>query len=450
MMDKKQFAPSGALDASRLTTLHRDYLKDEKHSILRKALSRHSLTSIVYDQTPIGKMNMLFSLDLKTMPAMNQKASGRCWIYAGLNLVREIVAKQIGAKKLELSTNYLALYDKIEKTNYALENCLYYADRDKDDRELKWFLENPLGDGGQWDMLVNLIDKYGLMPMDQFPDSYHAGNTRETDYLVQTYIRNFASKAWHLVHEGKVEEARKAKEETMDKLYKLFLSSFGLPPEKFDFEYETDRGYKVVHDMTPLEFKEKYVGDALHDFVSLINSPTEDKPYVKSYTVDRLGNVIEGNPVRHLNVTMDRMKELILKQLKDGVPVWFGSDVGAYRDRNVHFWDDGSLAYEEAFGLPLDIAKADMLDFNGSAMGHAMLIVGVNLVENEITKWKIENSWGTDNGIQGYYAMSPSWFDKFVYQAVVHKKFLSSEELRAYLEDPVVLRPWDPMGTLAD
>lgn len=441
----------GAIDSARQGEILAAYASDPKNAIVRHALSRHAVTSVFYDPSHLPDVNMSYSLELSTMTPMNQKASGRCWIYAGLGFMRETIAKKLGIKNFQLSTNYIALYDKIEKSNYALESCLYYADREKDDRELKWLLANPVSDGGQWDMLVNLVNKYGLMPMEAFPDTYQSSNTRETDWVVNCYIRNFAAKAWHLVHEGKAEEARELKEKTLEKIYGLFLSAFGVPPTTFDFEYkDSEDARHVVSGLTPLEFKKAYLGDSLDDYVSLINSPTEDKPYLKSYTIDRLGNVLEGKRVTHLNVTMERMKELILKQLKDGSPVWFGSDVSFYRDRNSFAWDDKAIDYEGSFGLSVEESKENMLDFSASAMNHAMLIVGVNLVENVPTKWKIENSWGTDNGQQGYYAMSESWFDKFVYQAVVHKKYLSSEELKAYLEEPIVLKPWDPMGTLAD
>ena len=449
-MEKKE-TTLGAITPSREETILRHYEGDPKNKILRHALSRHAVSSVLYEPASIPGVTMSYSLELETMAPMNQKASGRCWIYSGLGFVREMIGRKLGIKTLELSTNFTALYDKIEKANYALESALYYAPREKDDRELKWFLANPIGDGGQWDMLVNLIDKYGLVPMDVFPDTYQSSNTRETDWVVTSYIRNFAAKAHALVHEGKEKEARELKEETMEKIYHLFLNAFGVPPKSFDFEYKDAKGKRhVERGLTPLSFKEKYVGDELDSYVSLINSPTEDKPYLRSYTIDRLGNVIEGKIVTHFNVTMERMKELILKQLKDGEPVWFGSDVSFYRDRNSYAWDDNAIDYEGSFGLSVEMDKAAMLDFSASAMNHAMLIVGCDLVENEPRKWKIENSWGTDNGQQGYYSMSASWFDKFVYQAVVHKKYLTAEELKAYRAEPILLKPWDPMGTLAD
>ena len=249
----------GAIDSARQAEILASYASDPKNAIVRHALSRHAITSVFYDPSHLPDVNMSYSLELPTMTPMNQKASGRCWIYAGLGFMRETIAKKLGIKNFQLSTNYIALYDKIEKSNYALESCLYYADREKDDRELKWLLANPVSDGGQWDMLVNLVNKYGLMPMEAFPDTYQSSNTRETDWVVNCYIRNFAAKAWHLVHEGKAEEARELKEKTLEKIYGLFLSAFGVPPTTFDFEYKDSKDVRhVVSGMTALEFKKAY------------------------------------------------------------------------------------------------------------------------------------------------------------------------------------------------
>ena len=387
------------------------------------------------------------------MGACNQKASGRCWIFAGLNLLREKIAKELDLDKFELSQNYLALYDKIEKANYALESVLSLAERNPmEDRLFRFILENPVNDGGQWDMFVNLVLKYGLMPSESFPETYQSSNTRETDVLVNAAIRRFGYLAHGLLAEGKKEEARALKEETMEKIYHLFLNAFGIPPRKFSFQY-TDRK-KNVHreEGTPLEFFERHIGkDYLLSLQSLIHSPTKDKPYLRNYTVDWLGNVLEGRPINHLNLPMDRIESLIVESLRKGEPVWFGSDVSFYRDRASYCWNDKAFDYETPFGFPIEFEKGGMLDFAQSAMNHAMLIVGVDLdEEGKPRKWKIENSWGTDNGIAGYYVMSESWFSKFVYQAVVSKDLLEEEERKAAEGEPTHLDPWDPMGTLAD
>ncbi|MCH3910011.1 MAG: C1 family peptidase [Bacilli bacterium] len=441
---------NGSLDETRTKSILSNYERDDKNTIIRHALSRNAISSVIYDSSSLPSVSPEFSLELKTLPVANQKASGRCWIFAGLNVLREIIAKKCDLKKFELSQNYISLYDKIEKANFALESILALGDRDHDDREFSFILHDPIGDGGQWDMFVNLVKKYGLMPQEAFPETFQSNNTRESDALVSAAIRGFAPKAHALLLAKKVDEARQLKEETMQKIYFMFLNAFGVPPKSFDFEYTNEKGYHVDKNLTPVEFFEKYVGSRIDEYQSIINSPTKDKPYNKNYTIDYLGNVIEGRKINHLNLPMERIKELIIAQLKDKEPVWFGSDVGFYRDRGAFAWDSKAMDYKSFFGFDIDFKKEDMLDYWHSAMNHAMVITGVNLVENVPTRWKIENSWGGDNGNAGYYVMSKEWFDTFVYQAVILKKYLNEKELSACKAEPKHLHPWDPMGTLAD
>jgi bleomycin hydrolase len=440
----------GALDETRTTTILAKYESDPKNVVVRHALSRNAISSVIYNSDSLASVANEFSIDLKTLPVANQKASGRCWIFAGLNVLREIVAKACGLSKFELSQNYISLYDKIEKSNFALETILKLGARDHDDRELAFILSNPVSDGGQWDMFVNLVKKYGVMPQEAFPETFQSNNTMESDRLVNAAIRAFAAEAAPLLRNGQLFRARTLKEQTMEKIYTLFLNAFGVPPKSFDFEYTNDKGYHVEEKLTPKAFFDKYIGEKIDEYQSLINSPTKDKPFNQNYTIDYLGNVLEGKPINHLNVTMERMKELIIAQLKDGEPVWFGSDVGFYRDRNSFAWDSKAFDYVNAFNIDIKFDKAAMLDYWHSAMNHAMVITGANITSDKPNRWKIENSWGSDNGTAGYYVMSQEWFDTFVYQAVVLKKYLSPAERAAANKEPTHLHPWDPMGTLAD
>ena len=440
----------GALDEEIVSKITNDYKEDKKNTIVRHALSKGNISAAIYEPGALGDVAPAFSIDLKTLPVANQRRSGRCWIFAGLNVLREIIAKKCELKSFELSQNYISLYDKIEKANFALETILELGGRDHDDRELHFILAMPVSDGGQWDMFVNLVKKYGLVPQNKFPETFQSENTQESDFLVNAAIRKFAADSASFLKKGDIATARKMKDEVMEKIYHLFLNCFGVPPKSFDFEYENEKGYHIDKNLTPKSFFEKYIGERIDEYQSLINSPTSDKPYMKNFTIEYLGNVKEGKPINHLNLPMERIKELIIKQLSDGEPVWFGSDVSFYRDPKLFAWDDNSFDYESPFGLSVEFSKENMLDYWHSAMNHAMVITGVNIKDGKANRWKIENSWGNEHALNGYYVMSESWFDKFVYQAVIMKKYLSKEELEATKQAPTKLHPWDPMGTLAD
>ena len=428
-----------------------NYKKDEKNTIIRHALVKNSLLTVASSQDEIKEMDFNFDINIKTLPAANQKASGRCWLFAATNVCREVIAKKLNLANFELSQSYLAFYDRLEKSNYLLEAVIELVDKEYDDRTLAFLLQNGVGDGGQWDMFVSLANKYGLCPKNVYPETNTSSATRETAQLINFTIRKFASDAKALYQTKGLEAVRKEKEEVLNKIYFLLVNAYGLPPEKFDFEYtDKDGNYHLEKGFDALSFKERYLGDSLNDYVSLINAPTKDKAFGKTYTVKYLGNVVGGKQVTHLNVTMDRMKELILKQLRDDRIVWFGSDVGFYGDREEGVWDDTRFDLNTPFGLDLKMNKGESLDYHASQMNHAMCITGVSFKEGIPSKWKIENSWGKDRAKDGYYIMSKSWFDQFVYQAVVDKKYLNEEELKALQGEPVVLKPWDPMGSLAD
>ena len=428
-----------------------NYKKDDRNTIIRHALVKNSLYTVAASQDEIKEMDFNFDINIKTLPAANQKASGRCWLFAATNVCREVIAKKLNLANFELSQSYLAFYDRLEKSNYLLEAVIELIDKDYDDRTLAFLLQNGVGDGGQWDMFVSLANKYGLCPKNVYPETNTSSATRETAQLINFSIRKFASDAKALYLEKGLEAVRKEKSNVLNKIYFLLVNAYGLPPEKFDFEYtDKDGNYHIEKGFGALSFKDKYLGDSLNDYVSLINAPTKDKAFGKTYTIQYLGNVVGGKQVTHLNVTMDRMKELILKQLKDDRIVWFGSDVGFYRENDEGVWDDTRFDLNTPFGLDLKMNKGESLDYHASQMNHAMCITGVSFKEGIPSKWKIENSWGKDRAKDGYYMMSASWFDQFVYQAVVDKKYLNKDELKALEGEAVVLKPWDPMGSLAD
>lgn len=428
-----------------LKNIEEEYTKNVINTIARRALSKSKIRDItkVNEQTEFTRD--MFSINLKTLPVTDQKSSGRCWIFAGCNVIREAIAKKYNLEEFEISQNYVAFYDKLEKCNYLLESIISLKDKEKDDRTLDYLLSTGIQDGGQWDLFVNIVNKYGVVPKNAFPETYQSSNTYGIDNLLNKYIRKFA---YEIRNEEMDIQSRK--EKCIKEIYSILCSCFGIPPKTFSFEYvDKDKNYHIIKNLTPMKFYQEIVEMDLNNYVSIINSPTSDKPFNNVYTVDYLGNVAEGNEVLYLNLPIERLKELAVNQLKDGESVWFGSDCGKDADGTDGVWDDSTFDIDTLFQIDSSMSKGAMLDTRESAMNHAMVITGVNLENENPTKWRIENSWGEKYGHKGYYVATDSWFSKYVYQIVINKKYLSEEEKNILNNERIRLKPWDPMGTLA-
>ncbi len=437
------------IEASDLQKLKSNYEKKPVQQALKRVLVKNELANLFDKQEQKPLTQFRFSNEIKTLPVANQKQSGRCWIFAGLNMIREVIAKKYDLKDFELSQNYTAFWDKFEKINYFIEAMDDFLEVDHDDRTLQHLLKTGIQDGGQWDMFVSLIEKYGIAPKESMSETTSSSGTRFKNQIINLKLRQYAANARRLFAEGKKSEIPNLKAKALDELYTFLVTNFGTPPESFDFEYVSKEKYHIVKGLTPQTFYLDHVGDILKDYVSIINSPTKDKPFMKTYTVSYLGNVIGGREIKYLNLEMKDLKELVLKQILDQEVVWFGSDVARYGDRTVGIWDDQSFDYDNMLEMSLFLSKEDQLDYSQSAMNHAMLITAVNLDEGKPNRWKIQNSWGDTHGLKGYYLASDTWFDQYVYQAVIHEKYLSEAQMKAWKEAPKVLKPWDPMGALA-
>ena len=326
------------------------------------------------------------------------------------------------------------------------------ADLELTSRKVKFLLDTPQQDGGQWDMVVSLFEKYGVVPKAIYPESVSSSNSRELNQILNKLLRQDAQILRELVKDGVDPSTLQVKkEELLQEIFNFLAMNLGLPPRRFDFSYrDKENHFHSENNLTPQEFYRKYVDLHLDDYVSIINAPTADKPYGRSYTVEMLGNVVGSKPVRYLNVGMDRLKELAIAQMQAGETVWFGSDVGQSSNRKAGIMDEGIYDFTSSMDLRLTQDKAGRLDYSESLMTHAMVLTGVDLDEDgRSKKWKVENSWGDKVGNKGYFVASDAWMDQYTYQIVVRKEFLSAEELVAYEAEPIVLAPWDPMGALA-
>jgi bleomycin hydrolase len=359
--------------------------------------------------------------------------------------------KKLNLETFELSQAWLMFWDKMEKANYFLESILETLGEPTDSRLIAHLISNPIQDGGQWDMFCALADKYGVVPKSIYPESFHSSNTRTMNAVITTKLREFACQLRERNAAGSsAAELRGLKDAMLSEVYKLLSLSAGEPPEKFDFEVrDKDKVFHRDLNITPKAFYDKYVGKALDDYVSVINAPTADKPYYKTFTVDFLGNVKGGRPVKYLNLPVDEQKALAAAQLLDDEVVWFGCDVGKMLDRDHGLMGLNTFDYQASLGTAFGLDKARRLDYGQSLMTHAMVLLGVNLIDGKPNRWKVENSWGKKSGQSGYYIMTDDWFSEYNYQVVIHKKYLSSKQAKAWEQEPIALKPWDPMGSLA-
>lgn len=417
------------------------------------AVTGNGVKNSAQNQKAIRETVHEFSINLEQGDITNQKKSGRCWMFAALNCLRFHMIHTMNLKTFELSQNYTLFYDKLEKSNYFLESILETLDEPTEGRLVSYLLTAPLNDGGQWDMFCNLVNKYGLVPKSAMPETACSSETREMARTMTTKLREFACILRREHQAGKsMEELREMKDSMMDTVYRMLCICLGKPPKTFDFEV-TDKDGNFHRDLglTPQEFYKKYIGMNLDDYVSLINAPTKDKPFGKSYSVQFLGNVKEGHCVRYLNLDIEELKKAAIAQLKDGEPVWFGSDVGQSSSRDGGLLDTNVYCTDLLFDTTFGMTKAERLDYGESLMTHAMVLMGVNLDENgKPNRWRVENSWGKEPGKDGYYVMTDEWFNEFTYQIVVNKKYLTEEQVKAYESEPIMLQPWDPMGSLAE
>ena len=412
------------------------------NGLLASAIRREAVEQDVHE----------YSISLGQGEICNQKQSGRCWMFAALNTLRYQVMKKYDLKTFELSQAYLFFWDKLEKSNYFLESILDTLDEPANGRLVSYLLMAPVNDGGQWDMLCNLIEKYGVVPKTAYPESKASSGSREMDMTLTEKLREDACILRKLHKEGKgLDELRARKTRMLGEIYRLLCICLGEPPKTFTFEYrDQNNNFHREEGLTPKSFFEKYVGVDLSDYVSLINAPTEDKPYGRSYTVQYLGNVKEGSAVRYLNLPIEELKKAAIAQMKDGQPVWFGCDVGKHSERDSGIMDLDIRGLEDLLDTRFTMTKAERLDYGQSLMTHAMVFQGVNLDENgKPNRWRVENSWGKEPGKDGYYLMTDRWFDEYMYQVVVNKKYLTAEQIAAYEAEPIALEPWDPMGSLA-
>ncbi|WP_446663745.1 aminopeptidase C [Flexivirga sp. B27] len=427
--------------------LRKEFDARSVNRLFQNAVTGNPITEVALDRSVMTRIDRSMSHRLDKWPVTNQKKSGRCWMFAGLNLLRAGVMDKLGVKDFELSQNYPLFWDKLERCNYFLQSMVELADRPSDDRTLSFVLEDVMGDGGQWNMFAALVTKHGVVPQSVMPETESSSNTSAMNKNLRSLLREAARDIRAADGAAAIEEIRS---QVMSAAYRILAIHLGTPPTEFEWQWTDDEGeFHRDGTMTPAEFRDRYLSIDVNDYVCLVDDPRPSSPRGRTFTVDHLGSIVGGAPVRYLNVPSETLKSLAAEAIKSGEPVWFGCDVGQMMERETGVWDAGLYDFEGVYDTRFELDKAARLEFHETLMTHAMLLTGVDLDGDTPRKWRVENSWGDEKADKGFYTMNDSWFGEYVFEIAARRDQLPAELQAAVDADPIVLPAWDPMGSLA-
>ena len=412
------------IDTSWVAQRNAAFLADPAARLAGNAVATTDVEQVSLDRTTVTAIDTSVSDLVPDASITDQKQSGRCWAFAGLNVLRASMLKELELDSLELSQAFPFFYDKLEKANAFLTRVIAEADRPLDDREVVDSLYSPIPDGGWWPEFARLVAKYGIVPAYAMPDTVSAGNSEAMNEHLATLLRRTA----------------------LEQVHRMLCIHLGTPPEEFVWQYrDKNKEFHRVGTLTPRQFAQRYV-TGVEEFVVVAHDPRPEIAVNTRYGMGR-SDVMVGEPVQdHVTAELEVLKAAAIAAIQDGEPVWFACDVAKQRDKKAGIWDAALHDYEGLYGVDLSMTKAERLVARESALTHAMCLTGVDLVDGAPRRWRVENSWGDKFGDKGFHTMSDSWFDEYVFEVVVRASRLP-EEVRAALEtEPVMLPSWDPMA----
>lgn len=443
-----------------ITTYSKKFNSKKSNIITRNALTNTNLDDIVLNRDIVQNINPTFykKIDIES-DITNQEMSGRCWIFSFLNVIRlHMIKKYQLNEDFEFSQNYLLFWDKLEKANMFLDNIIKTRDKDINSRLCCLLLQDPIQDGGQWNMVLNLVNKYGLIPKDVMRETYHSGNTDKMNKLLRTKLIHFAHSIRNL-NDTEFKNIKKIVSNMLYQIYTILVIFLGEPPTNFIWKYYKQPGdnckkctkkQKKTYKMTPLHFYKVLVPYKANDKLVLINAPIKSKPFYNIYNIEYFNNMVNGVPTSFINVPIKILIESAKKSIDNKEAVWFGCDVSKYSNNEYGIFDDKIYDFKAILDFDIELSKGNDIEYFQNIMNHAMILKGYD-VDNKknITKWLVENSWGEDIGMKGEYIMSNNWFKKYVYQIVIDKKYVDKTVLEILGKEPVICPLWDPFGSLA-
>ena len=437
---------NGSLDKETIKEIRDSFKKTSENKALENAVTHNAIKSLAKNRENEGKVNHLINTKVKTHGISNQRSSGRCWLYTGLNTLKPVVLNKYDIKDFEFSQTYNFFWDQFEKSNLFLEIAIATADKPITDRKVEWMLKSPIGDGGQWTTFADIVQKYGVVPADAMPDTYQSKNTSMMSRLLKRKLREDALILREMIgNKAKKKEVEAAKIGMLKDIYRILVLSLGEPPQEFVWQYETKDGKaSEPKTYTPESFYKDVVGVDLTQYVMFMDDPT--RAYNKLYEVEFDRNIVEGANWKYINLPADEIKKFAVKSIKDNEAMYFSCDVGKQFDRDGGFLDVNTYDYDDLFGVKFGMDKAGRIKTFDSGSTHGMALVGVNVLPDGTTdKWLLENSWGADKGHNGYLTMTDQWFDEYMFRLIINKKYISPEVLKILDQKPTLLPPWDPM-----
>lgn len=423
-----------------------------KVALARNAATQVGIEAASLNREKIQHTSTAVSHRLDDWKATSQKKSGRCWLFSSLNFLRSRARESLGIKNFEFSQSYVFFWDKFERANWFLTDIIATSDEPVDGRLVQFLLGDVLGDGGQWDMAVSVYMKYGLVPKEVMPESEASTNSRPMNARLRAVLHIGALRLREAIAAGaSAEEVDAQRRKILADVWKILVVCLGEPPVRFNWQWRDDEGnFHRDGEITPHEFYERHVGVDLSEYICLVDDPRPENPKGSMETVEHLGNVVGGRPIRYLNAPVEEIKRIAAAQIAAGEAVWFGADVSQPYDRGLGFFVTGIHDYDGLFDVDFSSTKLERVRSGESAMDHAMLFTGVDLDEaGQPRAWRVENSWGDEPGDSGFFTMDDQWFTDNVFEVVVPKSALPEDLAAAVDSDPIVLPAWDPMGTLA-
>ena len=441
----------GGISQQMLQQIEKQHAPTASDRALRNALAANAIDNLAKNQAHAGALDTYFSVETKKQSITDQKSSGRCWMFSGLNVLRANFAKRTDSLTVNLSQDYLFFWDQLEKANLMLQGVIDTGKKPIDDQRVQFFFHYPLNDGGTFCGVADLAEKYGLVPSEIQPETFSADNTSKMSSIIKSKLREQGLLLRRMVADGKkAADIQKRKTEMLGEIYHMLVITLGEPVKTFTYAFKDKNGKALTapKTYTPQEFYQEIVGGPLNGtFIMVMNDPR--RPYYKTYEVEYDRHTYDGHNWKYLNLPMEDIETLAIASLKDGRKLYSSYDVGKQLDRKRGYCDLENFDYESLFGTTFTMSKAERISTFDSGSTHAMTLTAVDLDANgEPLKWKVENSWGGDWGQQGCLIMSARWFREFMFRLVVDKQYVSQKLLKDYEQKPIMVMPEDPLFQL--